>query len=292
MKHSLLFVLLSFLLSFSSSAISQDTTEYITYDVIHLVDGRILKGTILSFDEEGGGIVFKDTNGRTYSFSRKQYEFFEEDQLFPIKRKKENIEIKPRKENEWEISLGFSAAYLNIQHDFTPDERYVNGVNSLADIPTCFKIGAGKYFNRQHFIGATGEFALFSQNAKYFNFGARYLYQYDGQKRNVAFYVPIELQFNNMEIESRFQTNDTTFFDDGMGYSYPADKDITTSIQSVAFSAGHGFSFIMNNTKSISIEAALVRHFVLSEQHKFLSEAPPKSSFSTTGFRLTLLLNI
>ncbi|MEO0581136.1 MAG: hypothetical protein AAF135_02830, partial [Bacteroidota bacterium] len=83
MKYLILlicFVLLSYPLMHA-----QDQPE--TYDRIVLKKGGILRGEILSFDEEDGDITFKDEYGRMYSLSREDYKYFEEDQPYKKKRR-------------------------------------------------------------------------------------------------------------------------------------------------------------------------------------------------------------
>jgi hypothetical protein len=76
-----------FLMLTSNIVLAQDSTRYEVYDVIYLKDNRVLKGQILSYDSQLGGISFKDMYGRVYNFSRDEYKYFKEKQNFPIKAK-------------------------------------------------------------------------------------------------------------------------------------------------------------------------------------------------------------
>lgn len=88
MKRYQLFVLALFSLLISTSVLSQDSTRYEVYDVVYLTDGRVLKGQILSYDSQLGGISFRDSYNRVYNFSREEYKYFLEKQNFPVNNKK------------------------------------------------------------------------------------------------------------------------------------------------------------------------------------------------------------
>jgi hypothetical protein len=286
-----LFSVLIFSFLFTLAGYGQeDSSGFEVYDVIYLKDGSVVKGEILSFDEPTGGIVFKDTGGRTFSYSREQYDYFIENKVFPVEKTKKPIDIKPRKETEWEFNLGFSAAWLKMSHEFTADDYYTNSIYSQVNLPLCFKVGGGKYLNRQNFIGLTGELALISRNS-YFGAGVRYFYQYDGYKKNATFYIPVELQFVSTGVSTMFQVNDTTY-EDGGSYSYPSTVYIETGFQLVSLSAGQGFSFIMNNKKSLALEFSVVKQYVLSEKFLNVEGVLPKSTYSTAGVKFALIFNI
>jgi len=83
-----------FLMLTSNIVLAQDSTRYEVYDVIYLKDNRVLKGQILSYDSQLGGISFKDMYGRVYNFSRDEYKYFKEKQNFPIKVKSKKQKAK------------------------------------------------------------------------------------------------------------------------------------------------------------------------------------------------------
>ncbi len=288
--HSLpLFLLFSFLFlgNLSLSAQEADTT----YDVVYLKKGGMLKGEILVFEERDGDLTFRDTKGRVYSLSREDYDYFIEDKVFAVKgRAKANRVIRPRKETEMELSVGFSAAYLFLAHNLKPDDYYLNGIYSELYFPMSFKFGAGKYLNKQNFIGLNAEFAFALEGENYFNLGLRYIYQYDAHKSNTAFYIPIEAGFNRLAITERFSVSDTLFDDNG--WSYPSDRYIETYFNSLGVSLGQGVSFILNNKKSISLELSFFKNFILSQGYIDLERAAPKIDYKMSGLRFSLLYNI
>lgn len=273
-------------ISFIASA-QTDTTDYDVYDVIYLKKGGVLKGEIMSFDEPTGGIVFKDLQGRTYSFSREEYSYFKENQVFERKKKKTPAEIHPRKENEFEFGIGLSANFLTINEDFTSDDYYIQGSNGSAELPSCFDVSFGKYFSRKHYFGVTGDIEL-SAGGSYFAGGGRYMHQYDANKGNVGLYIPIELKYTQFKSDLQYATSDTTFIPGG--YEYPTREVLELNMNTMALSLGHGFAFILNNKKSMMLEVAVVKHFVMSSS--FPDEAlDPKATFSAVAFRFGAKFN-
>lgn len=284
-------LILAFLATALSVNAQNDSNEVKYYDLVYLKAGGVLKGQILSFDEAGGGLVFKDLNGRTYSLSREEYKYFVEKQAFPVKKKKKPEEIRSRKEAEWELHAGLSLAYVNIQHEFTPDAYFVNGVESQADIPLCLKLGAGKYLDRRNYVGFTSELALMSQSVNYLAAGVRLLHQYDAHKTNTAKYIPIELMFHHSQMSSNFGFADTAFDGQG-GWSFPSYKDISFSSQSLMLSAGHGFSFILENKKAVSLEFSVFRNFFLSQSFDPILSTLPQSKFLSSGVKIGVIFNL
>ena len=63
--YLLFFVLFSALIS--HNAFAQDSTRYEVFDVVYLTDGTVLRGQILSYDAQGGGLSFRDTQNRVYN---------------------------------------------------------------------------------------------------------------------------------------------------------------------------------------------------------------------------------
>lgn len=93
------------------------TTE--VYDVIYMKDGRVLYGEIINFEMKDGDITFKDRDGKMYSLTRKEYNYFIEDQTY--KKKAKDTIINPRKYNEYEFEVGIAAHYFAYNHSFVKD---------------------------------------------------------------------------------------------------------------------------------------------------------------------------
>ena len=284
-----LFSLLVFIL-FSPALFAQPTGSVQSYDLIYMKDGRgILKGEILVFDEEDGHIVFLDTEGRKYTIARYEYDYFIEDKVF-VTNQADTVVINERKSDGAEISLGLVAGYISLNQTLTPDDFYLNGTTGLAFIPLSFKLSIGKYLSRQSFVGVTADIALLGEAKTYFNGGLRYVYQYPGYKSNVAFYLPIELQYGNLTSLINYSTSDTTFVDGG--YNWPSDRNIETSLQSIGLHVGQGVAFILPDKKSIKIELTFVKNFIISQKVLNTNSPPPNATFSQTGIRLGILYSL
>ncbi|MES2557563.1 MAG: hypothetical protein V4604_15515 [Bacteroidota bacterium] len=272
----------------------ENSESVITYDLVYLKNGKILKGEILVFEEKDGDITFKDSSGRKYSITREEYDYFVEDKRYFVN-KKDTLSIKPRKTTEFEISLGFNGTAATIKESVKEDDAFLekNLSSGFTYIPICFQFGVGKFINRQNFVGVSGDFGVLGGPKNYLNFGLRYMYQYDAYKRNVSFYVPVELQFSSIRFDNQYTQKDSVTFDGGLTY-YPTSNDVLTdvSINSISFSAGQGFSFMLNNKKSISLELKLFKSFILSHKFIDLEADKPKSDFKLNGFKLALFYNI
>ena len=251
-----------------------------------------LKGEILNYDESTGVLTFKDKGGRMYSFKSDEYKYFEYDKEFTKKVKK--FVLRPRKESEFEISVGFRASFINFNDNFSADDYYVWSGGGTTDLPMSFFLGVGKYFSRQHYLGINGEIALTSYGSGYLSTGLRYCYQYDANKRNVAFYLPVELNYFRSNYDQNFQVNDTVIETSGGGIItyYPSDKNLEYSLSAISVSLGQGFGFVMNNKHSLAIELSLVKYFPFGTRFKNLEQEAPNVRFSGNGFRLSLIYNI
>lgn len=267
----------------TSNIFAQDSTQYEVYDVIYLNDGRILKGQILAYDSQLGGISFKDLFGRVYNFSRQDYKYFKEKQSFPIKVKKQKV-LRERKSKGIRYGLGLNTSYF-----YGLEKSENNDLNSRKDSKG-LSIGVsgtiGKYFTRSHFIGASAELGI-SSSQQLFNFGARYNFEYDQKKTNIAKYIPIEFKYQKMFLEnSGIPYTEITPNSYSEGYYYPK-----TEFSNLLFSIGHGFGFIMKQGGSFNIELAYQRHITLSQ--KFYDLKPQDAvgynpKFQINGFRLGL----
>lgn len=247
-----------FLLLASNTVSAQDSTQYEVFDVIYLKDNRILKGQILSYDSQLGGISFKDVYGRVYNFSREEYKYFREKEHFPIKVKKQKG-IYERKSKGLRYSLGLNTSYFygleKIETDVLNSRKETTGLG-LGVYGT-----VGKYFTRTHFLGATAEVGVMTSQ-QYYNFGARYNFEYDLRKSNVSKYVPIELKYQNMFLQnSGLPYEEVTPNSSISGYYYPK-----TEFSTLFLSVGHGFGFILKQGGSFNIELAYQRHFTLSQK--------------------------
>ena len=280
---------MAFLLS-SYSSLAQDTTQYVVHDVIHLKDGRVLKGQILSYDSQLGGISFRDTEGRVFNFSREEYSHFMEKQQFPIKSK--NKTIRQRNEEKIEFTVGINMGYTYMREDLIDKSYYTSTQYGVADVPFSITAGIGRYFTRKHYFGAIADFGIIA-NPNFFNAGVKYKYEYDAGQSNVSMYIPIELRYQNMTLSNNYQYYDTIWFDGG-GYSYGNQyHDARSSFSAATFSIGHGFGFIMKNGGSFNIELSYLKHFILSHKYVELDSTLPRpeSEFALQGFRLGISLN-
>lgn len=271
------------------------------YDVVAVykqhLDGRgntreytsEMKGEILSYDASTGLLTFKGIDGRMYSFKSGEYKYFEYDKQFTSKIK--NTQVYSRKETEFEFSGGLRASWLAIREDFTADDYYMNSTGGFFGLPVSIYLGAGKYFSRRHFVGVSGELAVLSHD-NIFSGGLRYAFQYDAHKRNIAFYLPLELQYFHGKSETLFQVNDTINDPQYGGTNYPGNLNVDYKLSALSFSLGQGFSFIMKNKHSLALELSMVRFFPFEPKYLNLDREPPKTSFSGNGFRFSLIYNI
>lgn len=247
-----------FLMLTSNTIFAQDSTSYEVYDVIYMKDNRILKGQILSYDSQLGGISFKDIYGRVYNFSREEYKYFLEKQNFPIKVKKQKGLIE-RKSKGIRYSLGLNTAYFYGLEKIETDD--LNSRKESTGLGLGVYGTVGKYFTRTHFLGATAEVGVMTSQ-QYYNFGARYNFEYDLRKTNVSKYVPIELKYQNMFLQnSGLPYTEVTPNSSISGFYYPK-----TEFSTLFVSVGHGFGFILKQGGSFNIELAYQRHFTLSQK--------------------------
>lgn len=252
-----------------------------------------IKGEILNYDETTGLITFKGADGRMYSFKSGEYKYFEYDKQF-VKKVKKKKELKPRKETEFEISAGFRATFINFNDNFSSDDYYVWSGGGTTDLPIALYVGAGKYLAREHYVGVNAEIALTSYGTSYFSGGLRYNYHYDGYKKNIAFYLPVEVDYFRANYDQNFQVNDTVVETSGGGTTiyYPSDQNLEYTMSAVSLSLGQGFGFIMNNKHSLSIELSLIKYFPMGVKFRNLDRDAPDVRFSGSGMRLSLIYNL
>lgn len=298
-------VLLSTILHAQNDTISKAENKIIeVYDVVavykQVTDGRgrtnsyvsEIKGEILNYDESTGVLTFKDRGGKMYSFNSSQYKYFEYDKEFTKKIKK--VVLRERKENEFEISLGLRASFINLNDNFTGDNHFISSGGGSTDLPIALTIAAGKYVNRKHYAGIIGEIPLVSYGNKYFSAGVRYAYQYDAYQKNVALYLPIELGYFKSNYDQTFQTNDTTvtvFPGGGTSMTYPSSESLNYDISAISLSIGQGFGFIMKNKHSFSLELSLVKYFPMRTRFIEANQLPDVN-FTGSGIRFSLAYNL
>jgi hypothetical protein len=283
MKKFKLIIILLFTVFFSDDILSQDTTRYEVYDVIYMVDGRVMKGQILSYDSQLGGISFKDLQNRVYNFSRSDYKYFLEKQNFPIKKNKKTTEIRARKSEGFRYSIGLNNTFLYGLEKLEPD-----ALNDRLDTQG-FALGVqgmiGRYFTRSHFLAVSGELGVLTTDPRFYNFGVRYNYEYDQKKSNIASYIPIEFKYQNMILENsgiNYQVQTPTL-------SYAGTYYPKTEFSSLFLSIGHGVGFILKKGGSFNIELAYQRHITLSQQFYDLKPQDADAynpKFQVNGFRL------
>ncbi len=254
-------------------------------------DGTVHRGEIISFNENNGTIVFKDTFGRKFTFVQADYKYYEENIVLQ-ERNKKPFELRQRKESSFEIGLGMNTSAVNFNTNFEPDSNYTQAsIGGYYYIHSNIKLSAGKYLNRQNFIGGVAEIGVSNGLRNYFSVGARYFNQYDGYKTNVGFYVPIEVKFSSFKETSRYEVVDSwSTTGGGLVFPFTSDKDIEVSLKTAQISIGHGFAFILNDKKSIQLELNYTKHFVL--QSTFLKvEKTPNSTFTVGSLGLTAMFN-
>ncbi len=298
-------ILLNTILHAQNDTIPKEQNEIVEiYDVVavykEITDGRgrtrnyvsELKGEILNYDTSTGVLTFKDKEGRMYSFKSDEYKYFQYDKEFT--RKVKNFVLRPRKESEFEISTGFRASFINFNDNFSADDYYLSSGGGSTDLPLSIFLGVGKYFGREHYLGINGEIALTSYGRGYLSTGLRYSFQYDANKGNVAFYLPVELNYFRSRYDQNLQVNDTLveIQSGGTVWQYPSNKNVEYSLSAVSVSLGQGFGFIINNKHSLAIELSLIKYFPFRANFSNLEQQVPNVRFSGNGFRLSFIYNI
>jgi hypothetical protein len=282
------------------------TTEY--YDVVAVyhenTDGRgrpvrfttELKGEIVNYDASTGVITFKTSDGKMYSLKNGEYKYFQYNKAFTQKNKEsKKLVLRERKETQFQLTAGWRLTALNLYDNFKADDYYVWSQESNSDVPIALYFGGGKYFGRRHYAGLGGELALSSYGKNYINAGLRYVYQYDGYKRNTAFYLPLELNYFTAKYNQNYDVADTLIrYFPGGGYSieYPSQKNIDQIMSAVSFSFGQGMSFMLNDKHSISLELSVIKLFPLSTTFPNPPERLPNVKMEGMGLRFGLLYNL
>jgi hypothetical protein len=231
-----------------------------------------------------------------YSLKSEEYKYFQYNKEFTHKNKEpKKIVLHERKETQWQLSAGFRLTALDLRDNFEKDNYYVWSQESNSDVPIALYFGAGKYFGRRHYGGLGGELALSAYGRNYIHAGLRYAYQYDGYKRNTAFYLPVELNYFSAVYNQNYDVADTviTYFPGG-GYSiqYPSNKSIDQKMTAVSFSFGQGVSFILKDKHSISLELSFVKLFPFNTTILNPPSRIPNIKMEGTGIRLGFMYNL
>jgi hypothetical protein len=295
------FVLLSLTVQAQNDSVptvSESSVE--VYDVVaiyrEMKDGRgrlrkftsEIKGEIINYDASTGFITFKAIDGRMYSLSSDQYEYFQYDKEFKVKRKKIK-KIKPRKDSGFEFSVGLSVANMIIPTGLQFTDSIVGGTTSGYSLPVCLKAGASKYLNKNSTVGLSAEYALVAGGDNYFNVGARYQYLYN-PNNNAAFYFPVELKYARYTADYFYvQYLDTVSTSDWFESNTTYDAEVT--LNALELNIGQGVSFALENKRSLSLEFMLFTQFLLSEEYRIDYFTQPETDFSSYGMKLSLFMN-
>lgn len=282
---------LAFAFSFIALSVfaQPNTTPPNTVDIIHMKDGRILRGQILIFEEKDGDITFQDLYGRKYSLTREEYSFFEENQIIKERKSKNDTIVKVRKENQFEFSVGLTYGSYMPTASFKPDANYLQNLNNSYYFPISLQLGAGKYFNRKNFLGVNLNYALISGASPTFNANLRYQFQYDAYKRNTACYIPVEFGYHSLNYSTSFYVSDSAA---PTQYSWIQQLDSDVKISSLNLGIGHGFNFMMKNTHSIALEFLVYKYFTMSQKFEALPKGNPNFNVNAVGAKLAVFVNI
>jgi adenylosuccinate synthase len=135
-----------------------------------------------------------------YNFSRDEYKYFKEKQNFPIKVKKQKG-LYERKSKGIRYSLGLNTAYFYGLEKIETDD--LNSRKESTGLGLGVYGTVGKYFTRTHFLGATAEVGVMTSQ-QYYNFGARYNFEYDLAASEKEF-------FSALEFIKEFDLQDTEY---------------------------------------------------------------------------------
>jgi hypothetical protein len=283
--------LLAFAFSFVALSVfaQPNTTPPTTVDIIHMKDGRILRGQILIFEEKDGDITFQDIYGRKYSLTREEYSYFEENQIVQERKNKNDTIVKVRKENQFEFSVGLSYASYVPTTTFKSDAYYLQNLNNSSYFPISLQLGAGKYFNRKNFVGLNLNYALISGASPTFNANLRYQFQYDAYKRNTACYIPVEFGYHSLNYYTSFYVSDSIVLGQN---SWTQQLNTNVKISSLNLGIGHGFNFMLKNTRSIALELLVYKYFTMSQKFEALPQGNPDFNLNAVGAKLAVFVNI
>jgi hypothetical protein len=274
-----------FLLLFPFVSFAQRAKQNVVYDVVKLQNGQILYGKMIALDNNYV-LTFKDQYNRTYILSKEMYEYIEEDRTFTQRIKMVDSLVRPRKINEFDFHIGINALMAGYDQGFIADENYLssNSNGMYFETPICLNLGAGKYIQRQHYIGASIDLKAIGGPRSFSQYSANYRYLYDRNKSNTVRYVPISLGFQKIASIESFIVQDLSI----PPVTNTIQKEIETNVSSLFLGIGHGFSFIGNNLHYFNLEVLLykglwAKHAIISNE-LFL----PKLNYQTAGAQLKL----
>ena len=280
MKTLFLFLLFP-LLTFGQVAKKQ-----VVYDVVHLKSGKVLFGEIIEFNQKDGDLTFKDQYNRTYSLSREMYDYFEEDKIYQQRIKNVDSLVRPRKIDEFDFHVGLNTLMAGYDQGFVADDYYLQSYSNgmYYYIPICLSLGAGKYFHRQHYLGASLDLKAIGDPSMFSQYNANYRFQYDAMKNNVARYIPLTIGFQRQTDLEYFDVSDMTM--------PPAPTTVTkqfeTTVSSLNLGIGHGFSFIGKDLHYFNLEILIYKG--LWAKHSMISNELllPSLNYQTEGAQLKL----
>jgi hypothetical protein len=274
------------LLLMPSLTFAQVTKKPVVYDVVHLKTGKILFGEILEFNQKDGDLTFRDEYNRMYSLSREMYDYFEEDKVYQKRVKNVDSLVRARKIDELDFHVGLNTLMAGFDQGFSADEYYVQSYSNglYFYTPICLSLGAGKYFHRQHYIGASIDLKAIGGPLSFTQYRAHYRFQYDGMKNNVARYIPISIGIQNTSDMEYFDVPDLTM----PPFPTTVRKEFEVNVSSLNLGIGHGFSFIGKDLHYFNLEILLYKG--LWAKHTMITNelTLPKLNYQSAGAQLKL----
>jgi hypothetical protein len=179
-----------------------------------------------------------------------------------------------------------SYGWYNPSVSFTEDAYYLQNLNNNSYYPINLRVGAGKYFNRKHFLGLNAEYSIIAGVSPLFNVNGRYSYQYDAYTKNTSSFIPIEIGFTSLVNTTSFYLADTSSF---MGFKQ---QDFTIKTSALNIGIGHGFNFMMKDKRSLALEFLIYKYFILNESFQGPMQGTPMFSSSPIGAKLAFYVNI
>lgn len=284
MKFKIIYLLLS-LICLPLMSTAQRAKQNVVYDVVKLQNGQVLYGKMIALDNNYV-LTFKDQYNRTYILSKEMYEYIEEDRSFSQRVKMVDSLVRPRKINEFDFHVGLNSLFAGIDAGFKPDNNYIssNSNGMFYETPICLSLGAGKYFQRQHYVGASLDLRAMGGPSNFTQYSAHYRFLYDRNKSNTARYIPITIGFQQCTATEYFSVPDLTL------PPFPTDvqKAFETNISSLHLGIGHGFSFIGKDLHYFNLEFLLYKG--LWAEHSMISNelTLPNLNYQTAGAQLKL----
>ena len=265
---------------------AQVTKKPVVYDVVHLKTGKILFGEILEFNQKDGDLTFRDEYNRMYSLSREMYDYFEEDKVYQKRVKNVDSLVRARKIDELDFHVGLNTLMAGFDQGFSADEYYVQSYSNglYFYTPICLSLGAGKYFQRQHYIGASIDLKAIGGPLSFTQYRAHYRFQYDGMKNNVARYIPISIGIQNTSDMEYFDVPDLTM----PPFPTTVRKEFEVNVSSLSLGIGHGFSFIGKDLHYFNLEILLYKG--LWAKHTMITNelTLPNLNYQSAGAQLKL----